>query len=184
MKNIKPLILSEIVEDLKDVKAGVMINFQSLSSQEIDMLRDSLAKKNISMKVYKNSFFKIALKELNLGTDPEPAVNLEKMFNLPTAVIFSEMYPEPVEAAKAFSEWQKAQQKQDISIKGAFYGEKLIAGSNVKKYIDLPSREALIAQVVGGIAAPLTSFVGVLNALLRDLVLVIKGIQDKKEQEA
>ncbi|RME74092.1 MAG: 50S ribosomal protein L10 [Planctomycetota bacterium] len=179
MKNLKPLFVKAIMHDLENVKAGVVFNYQGLTSEEINQLRRTLEEKNLRMRVYKNSYFRIALKELNLGTKGGEEKE-EKIFNNPSAVIFSPEHPDPVEAAKAIHDWIKEENKKDLEVKGGFYQEELLDSAEVKKYTTIPSREVLLAQVVGAIAAPLSSLVGVLKAPLRDFVLVLKAIQDKK----
>ena len=54
----------------------------------------------------------------------------------------------------------------------------------VKSLAKLPSREVLLAQVVGTIAAPLTSFVGVLNERIRSFLGVLQAIADKKKESS
>ena len=53
----------------------------------------------------------------------------------------------------------------------------------IKRLAQLPSREQLIAQVVGGMKAPITGLVGVLQGLLRSLVGVLQAIEEKKNAQ-
>ena len=67
---------------------------------------------------------------------------------------------------------------------GGVLNGKAVNGEQLKALASLPSRDQLLAQVVGTIAAPLRNFVGVLNAVPRNLVGVIAAIEKKKAEES
>ena len=61
--------------------------------------------------------------------------------------------------------------------------DRYLSQSEIKKIASLPSREVLIAQAVGAIAAPLTGFVFVLHERIRSFVGVLAAIADKKKEQ-
>ena len=61
---------------------------------------------------------------------------------------------------------------------------KVIDEEGVKALASLPSKEVLLAQVLGGLNAPITGFVSVLNGNIRGLAAALKAIADKKSEEA
>ena len=61
---------------------------------------------------------------------------------------------------------------------------KVISPAEVQALSELPSKEALVAQVLGTMVAPLTGFVTVLNANIRGLAVALKAIADKKSEGA
>ena len=61
---------------------------------------------------------------------------------------------------------------------------KVIDEEGVKALASLPSKEVLLAQVLGGFNAPITGFVNVLNGNIRGLAAALKAIADKKSEEA
>ena len=67
---------------------------------------------------------------------------------------------------------------------GAIVDGDIISSDDVKALSKLPSREALLGQVVGLMAAPLTGLVTVLDANIKGLVVALNAIKEKKEKEA
>ena len=67
-----------------------------------------------------------------------------------------------------------------FKIKGAVIDGKLVAEEKIKYMASLPSKEVLLAQVVGGIKAPITGFVMVLGGVIRKFVYVIDAVKNKK----
>lgn len=179
MRKVKELIVDQICEDLKDVQAGIFVNYQGLTTEEVNELRQTLRDQNVHMRVYKNTLTRIALTKMNLGT--KNSEHEEKIFNLPTAVVFGENAEEPTDAAKAFDSWQKDRKKK-LEIKGGFYGEELLGSDAVKVYIDLPDRQTLLAQVASVIASPLTGFAGVTSGVLQKFAGTVDALREKKEE--
>jgi large subunit ribosomal protein L10 len=67
-----------------------------------------------------------------------------------------------------------------LEIKGVWLNQQQYGPEQVKNLASLPTREVLVAQVVGGIAAPLSGLVGALSGVLRNMVWVLKSIEEKK----
>jgi large subunit ribosomal protein L10 len=63
-------------------------------------------------------------------------------------------------------------------------GDQAIDASQLTHLATLPSREVLLAKVVGGMAAPMTGMAGVLAANLRNLVGVLSAVAEKKQSES
>ncbi|MDH4007293.1 MAG: 50S ribosomal protein L10, partial [Desulfuromonadales bacterium] len=84
-----------------------------------------------------------------------------------------------VAPAKALVEFAK---KNDVfELKAGMLDGKLIDVSAIKALSDLPSREQLLAKMLGSMSAPATNFVGVLAAVPRSFVQVLAAIKDQKE---
>ena len=67
--------------------------------------------------------------------------------------------------------------------KGGFFGGKAFSADEVKALSDLPPRDILISQVIGAIAAPLSTLVGTIEALYADPIRVVGAVADKVAEE-
>lgn len=163
----------QIVEELKDklnqVKAAIFTDYRGLNVEEITELRKQLREAGIEYKVVKNTLTRIAAKDINMDF-------LEEYLTGPTAIAFS--FEDPVTPAKILSKFANSHKALDI--KAGLVEGKLIDAEGIKALADLPSREVLIAKVIGGMQAPISGLVGVLNGPMRGLVYALKAIQDKK----
>ncbi|MBE6928827.1 MAG: 50S ribosomal protein L10, partial [Ruminococcaceae bacterium] len=106
---------------------------------------------------------------------------LDEHLNGTTALAISPS--DPVAAAKVLSEFAK-KSNGSFTIKAGFVDGKVINADEVKALADLPSREVLVAQVLGGLNAPISGFVNVLNGNLRGLVVALNAIAEQKGGEA
>ena len=80
---------------------------------------------------------------------------------------------------------RRTRSKNDkFSVKGGFVDGKALTTQEVAALAELPSREVLIAKVLGGFNAPIAGFVGVTNGLLRGLVVALNGVVEKKSEPA
>jgi large subunit ribosomal protein L10 len=94
----------------------------------------------------------------------------------PTLVAFS--YGDPAAAAKVFHKFSK--DFEALKVKESLLGQVRIDASGVEELAQLPSKEVLIAKLLGTMNAPVQNFVGVLAALPRSLVTVLSAIEKKK----
>ena len=84
-----------------------------------------------------------------------------------------------VAAAKILSDFAK--EHEFFQVKSGYIDGKLIDKSEVTRLAKLPSREVLIAQVLGGLNSPITGFATVLNGTLKGLVVALNAIAEKKQ---
>jgi large subunit ribosomal protein L10 len=101
---------------------------------------------------------------------------IDSYLNGPTAMAVSET--DPVAPAKVLSEYAKKFDKLELKV-GVVEG-KVIDIEGIKALAELPSREVLIARVLGGFNAPISGFVNVLNANLKGLVVALNAIAEQK----
>ena len=90
-------------------------------------------------------------------------------------------YGDAAAVAKAIRDFSKEKGNEALVVKGAILGGKLLTKEQVFALADLPSREQLLAQVVGTIAGPLRGLVTVLSGPARGLVTCLGQIKDKKD---
>jgi large subunit ribosomal protein L10 len=156
----------EAVEELKQrlsgVKTVVLTEYRGLTVQQLSELRKQLRAVSAEYKVVKNRLAKIAVSASELDV-------LTPQLTGPVALVVSK--DDPVAVAKAVSTF--ARTNQAFTIKGGFVDGQLMAPDGVKALADLPSKEALRAQLVGAVSGPLTQLVSLLQAPQRELAYIL-----------
>jgi large subunit ribosomal protein L10 len=151
----------------------VFTDYRGLKVKEMQALRAELRKKGGEIHVVKNTLFRIAA-----GDD---AAKLPAdLHNGTTAFAF--VYGSEPEVAKALLDYARVSRK--LVVKGGFFGGRALDAKEVERLSELPPREVLLAQVIGAIAAPLSSLVGTIEALYADPIRVIGAVADKKNEES
>jgi large subunit ribosomal protein L10 len=164
--------VAKLEGQLSQLKLAVLTDYRGLTVPEINELRGQLREQGISYNVTKNSLLKIATKNTKALKDVD-----QSAFTGPMAIALST----DDEIAPARVVFQYTKEHEALEIVGAITGDgKLLTPAEVKALATLPTREQLIAQVVGTIAAPLSGFVGVMGANVRGIVTVLNAIQEKK----
>ncbi len=165
--------VEEIKEKIQKAQSVVLVNYRGLNVAEVTELRDKYRESSVEYKVYKNTMMIRAFEEL--GFD-----GITEFLKGPSAVAFS--MEDPVSAAKVSAEFSKEHEK--LEIKSGLVDGKIITPKEIDDLAKLPPREVLIAQVLGGLNAPIQGLVNVLNGNMRGLAVVLKAIADKKSEEA
>ncbi len=161
--------VGEIKERIEASQIVVMTKYIGMNAAQATQLRAKLRAASVKFKVYKNTLAKRALDELNLS-------DAAQFLDGPIAWAFSD---DPVTPAKVLADFGK--EVPVVQMSGGILEGNVVTLEQLKALADLPPRDALLAQVVGTIAAPLRSFVGVLNAVPRNLVNVLDQIRKQKE---
>ena len=164
-------IVSDILGKLSNAKGVVFADYRGLTVEQDTELRRTLRKSGVSYSVVKNTLTRIAVNEMGLNA-------LDPFLKGPTSIAYSE--EDPVSAAKIMNEYAGKYEKLQLKV-GVVEG-KIIDAQGIKKLASLPSKEVLIAQVLGGLNAPITGFVNVLNANIRGLVVALNAISEKKAE--
>lgn len=164
---------AQLIEQAKDWYAKssgvVFADYRGLTVKELQQLRTQLKAKGGDLHIVKNTLFRIAAGE-------DVVANLPYEFhNGPTAIAF--IYQNESECAKVMFDFVTSSKK--MAVKGGMFGGKVVDTKQVEAISKLPSKEVLIAQVLGAIAAPLSNLVGVIEALYADPIRVIGAVADK-----
>lgn len=169
-KENKQQLVTELHEKLKKAKAVFLADFRGMTVETATALRNELRKASVEYKVVKNTLLDIACRE----TDKE---GLGSHYAGPTAIAIS--YDDPVAAAKVLSRFAREQEKV-FKLKAGVLTGKVITVADIQALADLPSREVLLARMLGAMNAPATNFVGVLAAVPGSFVRVLAAIKEKK----
>ncbi|MCQ2362792.1 MAG: 50S ribosomal protein L10 [Acidaminococcaceae bacterium] len=162
--------IAEIKELMQASKAVILVDFKGLTVAEDTAFRAKLREAGVKYVVVKNTFLRIAGKELGYeGLEPALAEN--------TAIACA---PEdPVAAAKIVGEFVKSTKK--LKVKLAVLDGAVISAAQVKALADLPPKEVLLAKMLGSMQAPVTGFVRVLNGTLAKVVYALDAVRKQKE---
>jgi len=166
----KQELVTEMHERLARAKAVFLADFRGMDVGKATILRNELRSASVEYKVFKNTL----LERASQGTDMEC---LSPYLTGPTAIAIS--YDDPVGAAKVLSKFAKDPQGKFVLKVGVLSG-KLLDVKQIQALADLPSREVLIAKMLGSMQAPATNFVGVLAALPGSLVRALDAIRAQK----
>ncbi len=168
---------TELASSLKDkfskAQVAIFADYKGLSASQADDLRRALRAQNTEVKVIKNNVARLVTKTGELGSE---AKELMDSVVGPTLVAFS--FGDPAATAKVIHKF--AQDNEAFKLKDSLLGQKRIDVSGVETLAKLPSREVLVAKLLGTMNAPITNFVGVLAAVPRGLVTVLAAIEKKK----
>ncbi len=170
-KETKQQMVAELHEKLQRAKAVFLADFRGMNVGKATELRNELRKAAVEYKVVKNTLLDLASRE----TDKEA---LASHYAGPTAIALS--YDDPVAAAKVLSRFAKEQQNV-FKLKAGVLSGKAISVADIQALADLPSREVLLAKLLGTLQAPTTNFVGVLAAVPGSFVRVLNAIKNQKE---
>jgi len=139
----------------------------------LQQLRAQLRESQAEMRVAKNTLTKIA-------ADAQEINGLDSVLEGPTALVFA--YDDPAQPAKILRDF--ARSSRILQIKAGVLEGNVLTADQVADIADLPSREELVAKVVGGISSPLYGLVGVLSGPVRSLTYVLQARREQLEQAA
>ena len=170
-KEARKELSQAIKEKIQDAKSVVFVKFNGLTVAEDTELRREFRKNNVEYKVYKNTLIKYAFHDLGV-------TDFDDDLNGPTAVAFG---ADETGAAKVIVEAAKKFQDK-IIVKSAYVEGGKVDANGVKELAAMPSKEQLVAKMLGSLQAPISNFVGVLSAMLRSLVIALNAVAEKKAQ--
>ena len=161
--------LDALTESLRNSKSAMVVSFNKLTVNKDQEFRNSLRAAGAKYQVVKNTLARIAVK----GTQYEEATDA---FKGVTAIAWTDS--DPVVLSKAISKFMK--DNADIyTFKTGVVEGKLVDLKQVQSIASLPSKEELISKLLYVINAQAQRLVTVINAVPRDLAVVIKQIGDK-----
>jgi len=164
-KETKAMIIDRLQEVLSKCSVGIFTDYRGLSTLEMNALRRRLRELGIEYKVVKNTLARFAAQRA--GKD-----ELISFFEGPVAIAFG--YGNITEPARTLADYIR-ESKSTLNIKGGFLDDKLLTPEDVRTLSTLPSREELIARVVGGMQAPILVLVNCLATPVRGIIGVLQA---------
>jgi large subunit ribosomal protein L10 len=170
-KELKVQVVEDIKAKIQNAKSVVLVKFAGLSVAEDTELRREFRKNNVEYKVLKNTLVRRAFNDLGV-------TDFDEDLNGPTSVAFG---ADETGASKVIIDAVKKYENK-VSVKSAYVDGGYVDVNGVKALASMPSKEELIAKMLGSLQAPIANFVGVLSAMPRSLVIALNAIAEKKAQ--
>lgn len=170
----KAQVVAELTEVISQASGMYFTDFAAMNAEQSTKLREELRKAGLKYKVAKNTLIKIALREQGKLTE-----DIEKALIGQTGIAFG--FDDPVAPARILKDFSEKNQDKP-ALKSALVDGVVYPGSALKTIAALPSKQDIMASIVGSIAAPISGIAGVLGALQRDLVYIMDAIEKKKAE--
>lgn len=161
----------KIVEDLRDKiaksKAMILVGISGLKVKDISDLRKKLKVIDAQIKVVKKTLAEIVLKEKKLPFEKDK-------FKEEVALVFG--FKDEISPVKAV--YQFSRENENLKILGGFLEDKFKEAEEIITLAQIPTREELLARLVGSLSAPISNFVYALNYNIKGLVYLLNIIKN------
>ena len=164
----KVAVVDEVRERFAEAEAVLFTEYRGLDVTEMADLRGRLIDADCRYKIFKNTLVRRAL------TDDASDGVMELLLG-PTALAFCGK--DPSAAAKALRTF--ADEHEALIIKGGILAGALLSDEQVRDLADLPSRDELMAQMLGALAAPLGSLASMMNNLIGEMSGLVQALIDQ-----
>ncbi len=151
----KQAIVAELAEKLKGAASGVLVDYKGITVSEDTALRAELRQNDVEYSVVKNTLVRFALDSTGLE-------ELDSVLHGTTSLAISQT--DPIAPMRVINKYAKSLGDK-FTIKAGFMDGKVLEMSQILALAELPGKEALQAQVLGTMLAPITSLAIVLKAI-------------------
>ncbi len=165
----KEKVVDELGQIFESSGVVVVAHYAGLTVAEMQDLRGRMREAGGSVRVAKNRLAKSAL-------EGKSNASLADLLTGMTVLAYSE---DPVAAAKVVESYAKDNKK--LEILGGAMGETALDRAGVKAVSEMPSREELIASIVGCIGAPAANIAGAIGAPASNIASILSTIEEKAE---
>ena len=152
----KKQVVSEIVEKLKNAECMMVVSYSGLTVEQVTELRKQCRESDVHYCVLKNRLVNRALQELKIE-------GLESLLEGPNAFVFSDK--DVTAGPKIISQFIEKNKLTSLEIKGGLMGTEILDVKAIKDLAATPSREELLATIVGCLVSPVSSLVSVLEQI-------------------
>lgn len=154
----KAAVLDELEDKVTRSTVVISTAYRGMSVADMTTMRRRMREAGLEVEVVKNTLLRIASERAG-----KPRIT--EIVSGPTAMLFS--YGDIPGAAKAITEYVRTA-RNAMTIQGAFLDGEIYPPDQVTALAELPSRETLIAQFVGGMQSPVATFAGLLTSVVRE----------------
>ena len=167
----KAVIIEELRERLRATDLVIVTDYRGLTVGQMQTLRRELRAAGGQFKVAKNTLLRLAAEREDQG-------DLATLLDGPSGIAFSD--GDMVTVAKAVTDFAK--RVNALEVRGGLMSGKAIGPDGVAALAALPSREELLAKLLGSMQAPATQLVSVLNGVARSLAYVLQARAEQLQQ--
>ncbi|MEO6461820.1 MAG: 50S ribosomal protein L10 [Candidatus Eisenbacteria bacterium] len=164
----KEAFIEELSGKLSGAKSLYLADFSGMTVEKVTALRAQCRASGVHYKVIKNTLLKRAANSLGV-------TQLDPFLEGPTVLAYS--LDSEVEPARVLVEFARTNEKP--LVKAGLIGDRLYGAEEVKQLALLPPRDVLLAQVLGTIVAPLSQFLGAVDALLASPARLAGALEEK-----
>lgn len=167
----KQKTISELSSLMKKSTMMVLTDYRGMTVAELGDLRQQMRQRGMEYHITKNTLTVLAAQDAGLNMTPE----LRDLFNGPTAIAF---IPEDIAAgSKMLNDYLRT--ARIMKVKAALVEGQLMKAESLSDLAKMPTRQQLLASVLGGVQAPLTSLASRLNQILSGLATALQQHADK-----
>ena len=155
---IKSQVVAEIVEKLQKSSSTIVVDYKGLTVEEVTELRKKMREAGVQYKVYKNTLVRRAAQEVGITE-----FNDELLVGT-NAIAFG--YEDPIAPARVIKEFMEDHPKMKLKmgvVEGEFNNE-----AQIVEFANIPPREVLLAKLLGSLKAPMSNFVYLLDAVIKE----------------
>lgn len=171
-KEKKAEVIDRFAEEFSRCSIGILTDYRGLSNSEITALRRRLGDSSIEYRVVKNTLARFSAEKS--GKD-----KLKEYLVGPVAVALG--YSDVTEPAKIIADFINTS-KSTLAIKGGFLGDRILSSDDISSLAKLPSRDILLAKLVGGIQSPISRLAVCLNGPIAGLARVLQSRRKQMEE--
>jgi len=153
---MKKQVVADILEKFKSAESMVICSYSGLTVEQVTELRKQCRENNVHYCVLKNRLVGRALKELNIDC-------LDDLLDGPNAFVFGEK--DVTAAPKILSSFIEKNKLTSLEIRGGLMGTEKLDVAAIKELAATPSREELLATLVGCLQSPVSGLVAVLDQI-------------------
>jgi large subunit ribosomal protein L10 len=164
--------VAALVSKLREKSNLILTNYSGIKVKDLSKLRKTLRSKNADYRVVKNTLFRRALKETGIE-------GLDEFLKGPVAVAF--VKDEIGDVAKALKDFAKDVEK--FSYSAGILDRVLYSQEQIKRIADLPSKDVVLAQLMGMINAPARGIAVGMNQIMASLARGIKAVAEARNQQ-
>lgn len=170
----------EKVQEVADLQArfsranvAVVASAKGLNVAKMQQLRRELKKVGGEFKVAKNTLTRLAVRDTAFG-------KLEELLSGPTGLVFG--YDDPIAVAKVLVDFAKDNDK--VSIRAGVLEEKVLEADAIDKLAKMPSKEVLLAQLLGLLQAPASQLLRTMQEPSARFVRLLDAVRARSESNA
>ena len=162
-------LVSQIKEGVEKKKNVFVLSYTRMANNDLISLRKSLRDVGAKVIVSRNSIARLALKDLKKD-------QLAEKISGQTAFVWSDA--DSLEITKVIVKFIK--KFEQLAVQGGLLDGSFVNQNDLKKLSELPSRQVLLAQLLGTIQSPVSRLMGALNGKSRELLSILKQLSEKK----
>jgi large subunit ribosomal protein L10 len=171
-KTQKDNILKDLEAKFAEATVTIFADYRGLKVSDATKLRRKLKGENCELKITKNTLTSIIVNRMGIE-------GMDEHLKGPMAIAFGK---DPVAPAKILAEFIRENKIMEIKV-GILEG-KVIDAAGVNNLAELPSREVLLAKLLGGMQSPMYGFASVLQGNLRNFAYALEGLRKQRAGEA